>query len=709
MDKTMTKSTANSTTQFVDRLKSAGSKTLGILQKIGKSMVFPIACLPAAALFLRIGAAIQTAGSNNSIEVIYWIGYVMSKMGGVVFDYLPAIFAVGVGFGFSKDHRGEAALVSFLAYLLITALVQGFSFAGQTAGAMDKNSAEFYKTQPGSMTLTSLIYHGALVNDGGVSSLLYLTVSYYDPQAAEMVYNNVWLMNLGVFGGIMAGLIGAWTYNKYSSVQLHPALGFFSGRRFTPLAVLFFAMLWSWPIAIVWPWINWALIQMSEALVNTPATAAGLYAFLNRLLIPFGLHQVLNAYFWFQMPIVTSGAVVIDGFTVAADGTVTQVTDVTISSGTQLFYWEPDTTGQNGDADLLPQITPVLGDLNAFLSASGGVNIAAVDSTGQLVYFEGDASYALMQSAHVGTYQTGFFPVMMFGLPAVGIGIAYSADKQYRKQVLMYMGTAAIVSFLTGITEPLEFAFMFISPALYFGYALLSGLVAGFTVATGASFGFGFSAGLIDFALSIQTAANLSTGVSSAWNGYASIFWVLFMGIICVPAYFFMTVGIIKYTDVATPGRNGNLTGITGNDDNASSGVTASTIAGAKNAKDAKNIEMAQATMKLVGPENLLNIDNCITRVRLKVKDNKSITNEQAAKIGYRGMSKPGSENLQFIIGPESEQIAIKMQAMYDEWKRTGTLPYETSKTKEASVKTTSSKKSTAKKSKSKSTKSKKK
>ncbi len=693
MDKTITSAT-NSTTQFVDRLKSAGSKTLGILQKIGKSMVFPIACLPAAALFLRIGAAIQTAGSNNSIETIYWIGYVMSKMGGVVFDYLPAIFAVGVGFGFSKDHRGEAALVSFLAYLLITALVQGFSFAGQSAAKMNSDA------EAGSLTLTSLIYHGALVNDAGVSSVLYLTVSYYDPQAAEMVYVNVWLMNLGVFGGIMAGLIGAWTYNKYSSVQLHPALGFFSGRRFAPLAVLVVAMLWSWPIAIVWPWINWALIQMSEALVNTPATAAGLYAFLNRLLIPFGLHQVLNAYFWFQMPIVTSGAVIVDGFVVAADGTQTMVNDVVIESGTQLFYWEADSTGTSGDADLLPDITPVLGDLNAFLAASGGVNIAAVDSTGQLVYFTGEASYSLFQSAHVGTYQTGFFPIMMFGLPAVGLGIAYSAEKDYRKQVFMYMGTAAMVSFLTGITEPLEFAFMFISPALYFGYALLSGLVAGFTVATGASFGFGFSAGLIDFALSIQTAANLSTGVSSAWGGYASIFWVLFMGILCVPAYFFMTVGIIKYTDVATPGRNGNLTGLTGNnDDNASNAATASSIAGAKNAKDAKNIQMAIDTMKLVGVENLVNIDNCITRVRLKVKDNKSITNEQAAKIGYRGMSKPGSENLQFIIGPESEQIAIKMQAMYDEWKRTGKLPFETTSSKASStVKKSSKKKSTTKK-----------
>ncbi len=691
-NKTMTQSTSNSTTQFVDRLKSAGSKTLGILQKIGKSMVFPIACLPAAALFMRVGIAIQTWGDVNHADIatLYWIGFVIGKMGSVVFDYLPAIFAVGVGFGFSKDHRGEAALVSFLAYVLITALVQGFSFAGQSASDQPKGT-------DGSATLTYLIWHGVLVNDvSGTSNLLYLTVSWEPTSSTDLGYKTVWLMNMGVFGGIAAGLIGAWTYNKYSTVQLHPALGFFSGRRFVPMAVLFFAMCWSWVIAVFWPWINLALVKMSEALVNTPSTAAGLYAFLNRLLIPFGLHQVLNAYFWFQMPVITGSAVAVTGYLDPMASTAT--VDVTIDGGTQLFYWTYDVglDGVYGTTDDKGySYTPVLGDLNAFLASNSTLQLAVATDTGW-VHFYADESYLLMQSAHVGIYQVGFFPIMMFGLPAVGLAIAYSAEKEYRKTVFMYMGTAAMVSFLTGVTEPLEFAFMFISPALYFGYALLSGFVAAFTVATGASFGFGFSAGMIDFALSIQTASNLSTGVASAWNGYASIFWVLFMGIICAPVYFFMSVGIIKYTNVATPGRNGNYAGLT-NKEEESIGITAGTAAGGKaNAKDAKFQKMAEDTMKLVGVENLVNIDNCITRVRLKVKDNKSITNDQAATIGYRGMSKPGSENLQFIIGPEAEQIAIKMQAMYDTWKKTGQLPYSTTS---SAVKKSSTKKSTTKKS----------
>lgn len=511
------------------------------------------------------------------------------------------IFGVGVAFGLAKDHRGEAAMVGLIGYLGLVALVQN------------------------EHSLSSLIYDNVLTKDG-YSQLLYYVTEVTDPVSGEVEVYATWLLNLGVFGGIAMGLIAAGLYNKYSDIKLPKALGFFSGRRFVPIAMLFTVVLFSFLMAIIWPWFQLALVELAYGLLYIPWLGAGAYVGINRLLIPTGLHQVLNVFFWFQMPITWEG--------------------------NQIFILQSSIDGTT-------QFVPLFGDINAFLESGSDVTIMIPNVTDPQGV-TGDEAFNYLQEANVGAFQVGFFPIMMFGLPAMGLAIASQADQKYRKSVYAFMISAGAVSFLTGITEPLEFSFMFVSPLLYFAYSILSGIIASITVATGASFGFGFSAGIIDFGLSVPNSLNLSHGISSYANGWGGFINVILIGICVAPIYYFMTLFMIKKFDLATPGRGGNLSGIVDLEEEKISEKI--TVKGS----DDKWFKMALETIKLVEKDNITDVDNCITRLRLSVKDNTKVTKEDAIKIGYTGLIAPGKKALQFIIGPESEIIAKDIKEIFD-------------------------------------------
>lgn len=481
-------------TEKKDNNKKEKGKFLSVLQNIGKSLVFPIAVLPAAAILLRVGVAISDVGVVDGTGVeqfVYWLGWILYTPADVIFANLPLIFAVGVAFGFAKDNRGEAALVGAIMYLGLIGIsqVEG-SFASLIYGNV--NTFEYEGE-----SYSRILYLASELESGG----------FTEPQ---------WMLNLGAFGGILSGLIAAVLYNRYSEVRLPAALGFFSGRRFVPMLAMVAAAVVGIMMAVIWPWIQYGLVEVSKLLVKAPEVAAGAYAFANRLLIPFGLHQVLNVFFWFQMPIV--------------------------AEGTQLFI-QTETVGE---------FIPLLGDITAFLGSTNNV-VLSID--GGATSVSGQEAFDLLQAANVGTFQTGYFPIMMFGLPAIGFAIIKNSDKESRKSTMTFIMSAAAVAFLTGITEPLEFGFMFVSPILYFAYALLSGVVASLTVLTGASFGFGFSAGAIDLFLSLQISTNLAQGFSSSLNGYMGLISILGMGVIVAPVYYLMADVIIRMTNPETTGR----------------------------------------------------------------------------------------------------------------------------------------------------------
>lgn len=623
-------------TKLKVKQKEKNFSFLSLMQNIGKSLVFPIATLPAAALLLRIGAFIASLGEidgNGGEQFAYWLGFILQTPGAAVFDNMPLIFGIGVAFGFAKENRGEVALVGAIAYFALIGLAQ------------NENS------------LSTLVYQNVNLGDGATdangkfySDLLYLNIII----DGELI-THTWLMNFGVFGGIFTGLVTAVIYNKFSDVRLHPALGFFSGRRFVPIVTLFIMIVVSLGFAVVWPWVNITLIQISLLISKVPWLGAGLYAFANRLLIPFGLHQVLNTYFWFQSPVVLDGQQVIL-WTMASDGVwssapvlgdINAFADIKDDSiwqiGEKYYQLTFDTLGTNPVFNEV-EFTGVLGDTGE--SAIG----LLPDVENQIDYF---------RETNIGMYQAGFYPTMMFGLPAVAIAMAMKAENEYKKQVWAFMIAGSAVAFLTGITEPLEFAFMFISPIIYLVYSALSGIYALFVILFGISNGFGFSAGFIDWMISLLGGG---IGVMSIWGNWSNLV-LIAIGCIAAVINFFVVFFLIEKLNISTPGRNGNITGLT-NDEDSDNNLTKSTKSTKSNEKWTT---FAKKTIDLVGKDNIENIDNCITRVRLTLKDNSIYDDEMAKKIGYTNVVKVGKKAYQLIIGPEAEVIANEMRRLISE------------------------------------------
>ncbi|MFD2370109.1 N-acetylglucosamine-specific PTS transporter subunit IIBC [Brevibacillus sp. GCM10020057] len=478
---------------------------LAFLQKIGKALMLPVATLPAAALLLRFGAINYETefhlGSAVGGFLNQYIAPFLLAGGSAIFDNLPLIFAVGVAIGLAGD--AVAALAAVIAYMVLTAVLAKV------------------------------------------------------PAAMPFIADDAKL-NMGVLGGILAGGVAAYCYNRYHNIKLPEWLGFFGGKRFVPIITSLCMVIIGLIFGIIWGPIQDALNSVGNWIVGLGALGAGLFGFFNRLLIPFGLHHVLNAIAWFQ----------IGDFTDAA-GKV------------------------------------VHGDLNRF--------------------FAGDKS--------AGMFMTGFFPIMMFALPAAAFAIIHTAKPEKRKAIASVFIGAALASFLTGITEPLEFAFMFAAPMLYVIHAILTG-VSGFIVtAMGIKHGFGFSAGLIDYALNFPLSTN-------AWL-------IIPIGLVFAVVYYFLFRILIVKMNIKTPGRE---------DDDVNAGTT-----GGSNTMQDK----AQKVLDLIGgKENIVTVDACITRLRLVLKDDKIVNEKGLKELGAAGVMKLGQGSVQVVFGTQSELLKDEIKKL---------------------------------------------
>ena len=366
------------------------------------------------------------------------------------------------------------------------------------------------------------------------------------------------------FTGILAGVIGAMCYNKFKNTKLPDVLAFFSGKRSVAIVTGVVSIVVSVVLLFAWPVIFGILVAVGNGIKNMGAVGAGIYAFLNRLLIPFGLHHALNNVFWF------------------------------------------DTIG--------------LGDLTAYWGA----------------LVEGDTmANGTVIDWSVGMYMAGFFPCMMFGLPGAALAMIQTAKPAKRKAAIGIVGAAAICAFICGVTEPFEFAFMFLAFPLYVVYALLYGIFTTITVALGFRAGFCFSAGATDllFGASLPAANNYLVMIP--------------MGIAAFVVFYLVFLFAIKKFDLKTPGREddqeGELKIELANDDYTT---------------------MAQIILEGVGgKENLVSIDHCITRLRLEVKDRLLVDEKKIKSSGAAGVIRPGKTSVQVIIGP-------KVQFVHDEFKK---------------------------------------
>lgn len=485
---------------------------LSYLQRVGRALMVPVATLPAAAILMGIGYYIDPNGWGQDSAVAAFL----IKSGSSIIDNMGLLFAIGVAYGMSKDKDGAAALSGLVGWLVLTTLLS-----------------------PASVGL----------------------IEHITPDLVPVAFGKI----QNQFIGILIGIISAELYNKFSQVELHKALSFFSGRRLVPIVVSFVMLFVAAILLFVWPYIYNVLVAFGEYIQKMGAVGAGLYGFFNRLLIPIGLHHALNSVFWF------------------------------------------DVAGIN--------------DIPNFLGGQGSIE-------------SGKAVVGV-----TGMYQAGFFPIMMFGLPGAALAIYQTAKKQNKDKAASIMMAAAVAAFFTGVTEPLEFSFMFVAPVLYVIHAVLTGISLYIAASMHWIAGFGFSAGLVDMTL-------------SARNPLAVHWYMLIpQGIVFFLLYYGVFTVAIKTLNLKTPGRE---------DDD----VTESTNAASK-VDTSDDYELAKAYVDVVGgADNLTNIDACITRLRLGVNDSDKVDEKAAKALGAAGVIKLNKQGVQIVVGTRAEKIADKMKTI---------------------------------------------
>ncbi|TRX43208.1 N-acetylglucosamine-specific PTS transporter subunit IIBC [Corynebacterium guaraldiae] len=381
-----------------------------------------------------------------------------------------------------------------------------------------------------------------------------------------------------VLFGILAGVMAAWVYNRFHGTKLPDFLAFFSGRRLVPILTAVIAIVISGILYFVWPFIYNALFNFGTSIQGLGAAGAGIYGVANRLLIPTGLHHALNSVFWFD---------------------VIGINDIGNFQAGQKT-------------------------IEAAAAATSAADCPGIWANGQCTV-----------EGVVGRYQAGFFPVMMFGLPGAALAMYLRADKNKRKVVGSLMAAGALASFFTGVTEPLEFSFMFVAPLLYVVHALLMGLSVFIASTMEWTAGFGFSAGFVDMLLSSQNP------LANKW------YMLLVMGVGFFALYFVIFYFLIGWLNLKTPGR--------GEDDAVADPMEDSATGDDKTARDA-----ARIIEGLGGKDNIDSLDYCTTRLRVGVKERALVDDSVIKRAAVSGVIHPSEKSVQVIVGPA-------VQFMYDE------------------------------------------
>ena len=507
--------------------KKSGLRIPGFaqLQRLGKSLMLPIALLPAAGILLRLGQPDLLGGIQTPVIGPFFEA--MSAAGGAVFANLPLLFAIGVAIGFAKKADGSTALAAAAGYLVIEAVFK---------------------------TMSPVVLEG-VVDVAGVQAQI----------------------NYSVFAGILVGLVTAVLFDKYHTIQLPSYLGFFGGRRFVPIVVSVASLIMGFALSYFYPIFDAGLTGVGQFIGGSGAFGAFTYGFANRMLIPLGLHHILNTYIWF-------------------------------------IYGDYQIPG--GDV--------VTGELTRF---------AAGDTT-------------------AGLLTSGFYPILMFGLPAAALAMIHMANKKQKKIAFGILGAAAITAFLTGVTEPLEFAFMFVAFPLYVVHAVLTGLSLAIAYMLDIHLGFSFSAGLIDFLL---------YGTAPAAH---NVWMLLVMGVIFFAVYYFLFRLVIRWWNLRTPGREpedefeaeqaANLEDAPGAV--AVAGGIESAMGGGTTVATKAGIKAEQLIAAFGGRENLVNVDACITRLRMEVADKDQVNKARLKALGAAGVIEVGN-NVQAIFGTQAELL----------------------------------------------------
>ena len=478
------------------------------LQKLGKALMLPVAVLPICGILMGIGyylcPATMQGGDIEGVKNL--IGFFLVKAGSALIENMAILFAIGIGVGMSEKNDGTGGIAALASWLMIT----------------------------------------TLLSTGVVTTLI---PSIADNATKTLAFNKI----ENPFIGILSGVIGSSCYNKFKNTKLPNWLAFFSGKRCVAIIAGLVSIIVSAVLLFVWPLLFGALVALGDAVAGMGVVGAGIYAFLNRLLIPTGLHHALNNVFWFD----------------------------TIGLGDLQHFWAGETSA--------------------------------------------DVTWSL------GMYMSGFFPCMMFGIPGAALAMIQCAKPAKKKIAIGLVASAAVCSFVCGVTEPFEFGFMFLAPGLYVIYALLYGIFTIITVALGFRAGFSFSAGATDLLFSSTLPAAQKTLL------------IIPLGIAAFVVFYFVFLFAIKKFDLKTPGRE---------DDDL---------------EEEKNVQLAsddytEIAKKILagcgGKGNIVSIDNCVTRLRLEVRDMTAVNDKAIKAAGVAGVIKPGKTSVQVIVGTKVQFVA---------------------------------------------------
>ncbi len=580
------------------------------ISKLSRGLMIPIAVLPVAGLFLGIGAGIENIMRDvigvSADNAWYILPQTIKVIGDIVFGNLPLLFAIGVAIAFAED-SGIAAFTAFLSWIV------------------------FNITQ--SVFITPL--------ENGYS------IFWYDYVPSSVVTTTVGVQSTqsSVFGGIVIGLFAAWTYNKFKTTELPKVLGFFNGTRSVPIVAFLIAPVIGIVFLMVWPLLGILLEDFGRVLVGLPAGLDSLiFGVTERSLIPFGLHHAFYTPLWYT----TAGGQIVQ---ITVENGVISMGE-SVAQGDQNMWFEIQNLGLNYNS---------LAD-NFWVNVNGldGYQVYVSDPASQLVgnqLVDGDY-YAITEGANPGQYMQGKFVIMIFGLPAAGAAMIMAADKDKREMASSIIIAAAFTSFLTGITEPIEFTFLFLAPVLYGIHAVLAGFSFMFLDLLHASIGLTFSGGFIDFV--VYGILPGATGYNTGW------YWVIALGVPYAVIYYFVFYFFITKRNIATPGRGGAEVKLMSKEDfknkNASNnGENAKPMS----ANKAREEELHWLLYNLGGMENLKTIDACITRLRLVVNDTSLVSDDAPFKeMGAAGVMRLGGGAIQVIFGARADKFKLDLMEM---------------------------------------------
>lgn len=520
-------------------------KIFGVLQRVGRSFMLPIALLPVAGLFLGIGSSftnattLETYRLTNIIReggLLYTILDIMSKTGSIVFDNLPLLFAMGVAIGMAKKEKEVAALAGAISYLIMNTAISALIAANGGVEAMAENS-----------TTSSL----------GITTL-----------------------QMGVFGGIIVGLGAAALHNRFYKIQLPQTLSFFGGTRFVPIICSIVYLAVGILMFYLWPVVQLGISKLGVLVLNSGYIGTWIYGIIERALIPFGLHHVFYMPFW-QTEL--GGSMLIDG---------------TVVQGAQNIFF----------AEL----------------ASKSTEVFSVSAT---------------------RFMSGKFPFMIFGLPAAAYAMYRAARPEKKKIVGGLLLSAALTSLLTGITEPIEFTFLFVAPVMYIVHCVLAGLSYMLMHIFNVGVGMTFSGGVIDLTLFGILQGNAKTN----W------IWIVLVGLVYAVIYYFVFYLMIVKFGYKTPGRE--------SDSEETKLYTRKDVEASKKSKSDRVSPLI--LQGLGGKANISDIDCCATRLRITVIEPSLVNDSLLKESGASGVIRKGN-GIQAVYGPSVSVIKSNLEVYLD-------------------------------------------